>query len=458
MTDPVRSPAGNLVLAQASGPAATAPVAAQAQQTPQSVADRVRDLTSYAWNDWSVSREDQTQVVDLLRNDPNLNATLRDLSGDANLFGTSSLTAVVKRVDDPALRRQLIDVLATRSDAANATTVRGEVDKLDTTVVSGLGGAGGVAVNGNLWQVRFNLVRAGVPTSGPAFDRTPYAGLVSSDPSRPFTGAGASGVDPTARAVPLGDQLAMLRGDDATTRRYSNPVGDLPAYLASLPPGDRARQAELFLRQPIASPMGEVWGAQPPTRAQVIEVAARQYNLDPATLGAFLLAEQRDQSALEDAKDYAAVVNANHNGSVGLGQIVISTARNSDLFADTVSPATLRQAGNPAVARLLSDDAVSIFAAARYLRQTADAGSRETIATLDAKTQAQSPGAPSAAVLMPGFNPAAYAGNSASWPAANVVALGSEYTSRPWDGAWFQNWGNFVAEARRDVVASGVFP
>lgn len=458
MTDPVRSSGGTLTLAQAPAPAPAAPVAAPSPTPSQSVADRVRDLTSYAWNDWSVSQDDQRQVVNLLRTDPNLNATLRDLSGDANLFGTSSLTAVIKRVDDPAMRRQLIDVLATRSDAANATTVRGELDKLDTAVVSGLGGGGGVAVNSNLWQVRFNLVRAGVPTSGPVFDRTPYAGLVSSDPTRPFTGAGASGVDPTQRGVPLGDQLSMLAGDAATTQRYSNPVGSLPGYLASLPPGDRARQAELFLRQPIASPMGEVWGDRPPTRAQVIEVAARQYNLDPATLGAFLLAEQRDQSALEDAKDYTAVVNANHNGSVGLGQIVISTARNGNLFIDTVSPATLRQAGNPTIARLLSDDAVSIFAAARYLRQTADAGSRETVASLDTKTHAQNPGAPGAATLLPGFNPAAYAGNSATWPAANIVALGSEYTSRPWDGAWFLNWGNFVAEARADIVASRVFP
>ena len=474
------------LLAQASVPGDIV-VTAPTTTPPPSVADQVRALSSYSLTDWSVTPQDQTQIVNLLGSDPQLNATLRDLGADPNLFGTSSLTAVVKRVDEPALRRDLVDVLARGSDAANADVVRGELDKIDTDVVSGFGGVGGVTVNTNLWQARFNLERLGVPASGPAFDRAGYGDLVSANPSAPFTGTGASGVDPTARSVPLGDQWSMLTGDSAVTQRYNNPVGDLNAYLRNLPPGDRVRQAELFLSQPIASPMSDVWGASPPTRAQVIEAAAARYNLDPATLGSFLLAEQRDQSQREDAKDYAAVVNANHNGSVGLGQVVISTARNNNLFADSISPNTMRQAGNPAVARMLSDDAISIFAAARYVRQVADTGSATPLATLDQRmrdaeiaryrTQEVDPLALSQAQkdvmvqtyaatlptggqvrgLLPGFDPARYAGNSAAWPRDNVVALGSEYTSRAWDGRWSLGWGNFVAEARQDVQASGVF-
>ena len=478
--------AASSLLAQASPPGDIV-VTATSAAAPPSVADQVRELSSYSLTDWSVTPQDQTQIVKLLGSDPQLNATLRDLSGDPNLFGTSSLTAVVKRVDAPEMRRDLIDLLARGSDAANADVIRAELDKIDTDVVSGFGGAGGVSVNTNLWQARFNLERLGVPASGPAFDRTGYADLISGNPSAPFTGAGASGVDPTARSVPLGDQWSMLTGDSAVTQRYDNPVGDLGAYLRNLPPGDRVRQAELFLKQPIASPMSDVWGASPPTRAQVIEAAAARYNLDPATVASFLLAEQRDQSQREDAKDYAAVVNANHNGSVGLGQVVISTVRNNNLFADTISSNTMRQAGNPAVARMLSDDAISIFAAARYVRQVADTGSTTSLATLDqrmrdveiaryraqevdplALPQAQKdaivqthaatlPASGQVRGLLPGFDPARYAGNSASWPRDNLVALGSEYTSRAWDGRWSVGWGNFVAEARQDVQASGVF-
>jgi hypothetical protein len=484
-----------VVLAQATGTDTAAP--AVAAKPAASVADQVRALTSYSATDWSVTEQDQKQVVQLLATDANINATLRDLSGDANVFGSSSLSAVINRVDNPAQRRDLVDVLARRSDNANAQTIRRDLDRLDTPVAGGPGGAAAVSVNQNLFQVRFNAVRLGVPSSAPPFDRAPFADLVSSNPAAPFSGAGASGVDPVSGpGVPVGDQIKMAwekwqKTDElpgSTSSRYSNPVGGLQTYLDGLPPGDRARQAELFLRQPIASPMGDVWGATPPTRAQVIEVAARQYNLDPATLSGFLLAEQRDQSALEDAKDYAAVVNGFHNGSVGLGQIVISTARNNQLFADTVSPQTMRVAGDPAVARMLSDDVVSIFGAARYIRQTADAGAKVSMATLDQRTRdsmirqerdrladlplsateqqtalniytATLPANGTGLVRgsFPGFDPAQYAGNSARWSRDNVTALGSEYTSRPWDGGWYKGWGDFVSQARADVVASGVF-
>ena len=463
----------NVILAQQVGGPEAVPAATE--KAPPSVADQVRELTSYSLFDWSVTQQDQQRVVQLLGTDPNLNGTLRDLAGDPNFAGTTSLTAVINRVNDPAQRRDLIDVMARGSDAANADVVRKELGRLDTPVVGGPGGAAGVSVNENLFQVRFNAVRLGVPTSGPTFDRAPYADLISANPGAAFTGAGATGIDPTsAPGVPLGDQLAMAwekwRGTDeepgSTSARYDNPLGALDTGLS---PADRARQAELFLRQPVASPMSDVWGPTPPTRAQVIEVAARTYNLDPATLAGFLLAEQRDQSQLEDAKDYAAVANANHNGSVGLGQIVISTARKDDLLADTVSPDTMRKAGNPAVARMLSDDVVSIFGAANYIRRVADAGAAIPTSVLDQRTRdmaiaqgfdpATLPANGTGMVdsLFTGFDPTQYAGNSALWSRGNLSALGSEYTSRAWDGGWSTGWGNFVAQARDDVVSSGVF-
>lgn len=459
MADPI-------VLAQSAPPVQPGSPASAAP----SRADQIRELVSYGAFDWSVSRDDQARVLDLLRNDPDLNTTIGALAADANFVGTSSLTTMLKRVDIPEFRRDVIDVLARGANDTNAQAIRRELNGTDIQSVSGLGGAGGTAVNDQVWQVRFNLVRLGVPPTGPSFDRSPYAGLVSSDPTAPFTGAGATGVNPTDVSVPLGDQWRMLTGDAATTRRYHNPVGDLNGYLASLPPGARTQQAELFLNQPISTPMRDVWGDAPPTRAQVIEVAARQHNLDPKLVAAFLLAEQRDQSRNEDGKDIAAALNAGHNSSIGLGQVVISTARDNNLLGDSVSPELSRTAGPYAMTRLLSDDAANIFAAARYIRQVADRGSTIPLATLEARTlaaqqqEAIANGLPPptaatytrVATMYPGFDPAAYAGHSSHWPAANIAALGSEYTSRAWDGRW-SAWGGFVGEAYNDVRASGVF-
>ncbi len=443
-------------------------LAATAGDSGNDRAQQIRELTSYGVFDWSVSRSDQDQVLSLLRSDPNLDATLADLASDANMFGASSLTAMIKRVDIPELRREMIDTLAQRSGENGAERVRQELNDVD--IASGGYGSG---TSEQVWQLRFNLVRLGVPTEGAAFDRAPYADLVSGDPTQPFTGAGASGVTPTDIGVPLGDQWRMFTGDPATTTAYSNPVGGLNTYLDTLPPGDRARQAELFLSQPIASPMTEVWGDRPPSRAQVIEVAARQYNLEPELVAGFLLAEQRDQSRNEDAKDIAAALNAFHNSSIGLGQVVISTARNHELFQDVVSPEYTRvlDTSTYGMTRMLSDDAANIFASARYIRQVADSGSATPLATLEARTLAadqqwardNGTEVPTAETYnrvvdrYPGFDPAAYSGHSSTWPDANIAALGSEYTSRAWDGRW-SAWGSFVQAARSDVVSAGVFP
>jgi hypothetical protein len=181
-------------------------------------------------------------------------------------------------------------------------------------------------------------------------------------------------------------------------------------------------------------------GSVTPSRAQVIEAAAKKYNLEPSLLAGVLFAEQRDQSRLEDAKDYRSAPV--HNGSIGLGQIVISTAR-KDVLSDTVSSTTEWAASDGTIGRMLSDDVINIFGAARYILRVADAGT--------SFPQGRAP------TSLPNFNSAAYARNSANWPRDNVIALGSEYTSIPWDGRWVMVWGRFVADAQDDVKASGVF-
>jgi hypothetical protein len=303
-----------------------------------------------------------------------------------------------------------------------------------------------VAGLGPQWEMQFNLGRLGVTSAAPPFNVGPFQPLVSNSPQAPFTGAGATGVNPTQRGVPLMDQYRLWREDPATSRRYDNPIpGDLNAYLNSLSPRDRARQAELFLRQPISTVDPASYAGRIPSRAQVIEAAARQNNLDPALLAGFLLAEQRDQSANEDAKDYVGATRG-VNTSIGLGQVVISTARRNDLFRDLLSPGTRGALSDTQTARLLASDEFNIFAAARYIRQVADEGSR-----------LGSTAVPGTRNTYPGLDLGAYRGHSSTWPRDNIRALGSEYTSRAWDDNLSQGWGNFVLSAYDDVRASRVF-
>lgn len=119
--------------------------------------------------------------------------------------------------------------------------------------------------------------------------------------------------------------------------------------------------------------MPETFGEQLPSRADVIRAAATKYNLDPRLVAAIILAEQRDQSQLEGAKDYTAATSPmKANTSIGLGQVVISTAKSNDLFSDLIDAETRSKLSHDDYARLLTDDAVNIFAIAKYIRLVAD--------------------------------------------------------------------------------------
>jgi hypothetical protein len=75
-----------------------------------------------------------------------------------------------------------------------------------------------------------------------------------------------------------------------------------------------------------------------------------------------VLAEQRDQSSNEDAKDYTAAVSMKRaNTSIGLGQVVVSTAMRNDLFADLL-PASVRSGlEHKQVAKYLTSDEFNLF-------------------------------------------------------------------------------------------------
>jgi hypothetical protein len=162
-------------------------------------------------------------------------------------------------------------------------------------------------------------------------------------------------------------------------------------------------------------------------------------------VASLILAEQRDQSANEDAKDYTAAVSIKAaNTSIGLGQVVISTATKFDLFADVLPVATRRALGHKDIALLLASDDFNIFCVARYARWVANEGARRNSGTL-----------PNTKAEFPGIRMLDFGNHSSRWPRDNIRALGSEYTSTAWDDRLSPGWGDFVLEAYDDVRASG---
>jgi hypothetical protein len=405
---------------------------------------KISELISYGLFDWTVSGAEEKQIVDILRADPNLSQTVKGLETDGNLRN------LIERVDEPENRRALIDLLGKNLDDDTARAVLPHIERLDVRehVIGAPGGSIPTTdVSQNLWQVRFNLSRLGILPTNTGFNRANYADLVNPNGTSPFSGVGATGVNPTTGSVPLGDQWDLLWEDPQATQKYSNPLGDLNSYITSITPQNRARQAELLLNQPISTTMPEIYGDRLPSRADVIRAAARKYNLDPAMVAGFILAEQRDQTRNEDAKDYTAATSIKQaNTSIGLGQVVISTAQRNSLFSDLMSDKTQKGMKHNDVARVLADDTANIFAAAKYLRQIADEGARKNISAL-----------PNTRAKFPNINLGDYTRNSAQWSDDNIRALGSEYTSRAWDDNLSPGWGDFVLEATRDVRRSNVF-
>ena len=194
----------------------------------------------------------------------------------------------------------------------------------------------------------------------------------------------------------------------------------------------------------------EILGASEDASTRDIERLYKRaaHKLHPQMLAAFLLAEQRDQSRNEDAAEYLGATSLIKKGntSIGLGQVVVRTAEREDLFADLLSKTTRASLTHNDIAKLLASEEYNIFAVARYIRHVADAGAKISIATL-----------PDTQATFPAIDMATYAGDSSTWPDDNIRALGSEYTSRPWDDVLVPGWADFVFEAYLDVIASGVF-
>ena len=394
--------------------------------------DAVEPLISYSLGDWAVTESEEHKVVTLLRADPDLSRTVLDLDS------AGMLEALLDRVDEPVHRRDLLRLLGARLNPAARAVVQPIIQDLDVNAAKTRGA-----------QIQYNLGRLGVTGSASFFNPYAYWDLVADDALAPFSGVGATGVNPSDRGY--SDWAA------AGTRALDqdlNALDDLSGYLSSLTPSQRRRQVESLVKRPISTTFKDSYAGALPSRLQVMKALGTAHRIEPELIAAIILAEQRDQSRAEDARDFLGGM-FRKNTSIGLGQVVGSTARKHDLFADLLTNEKTTYAATTGRSNvnqenttwLLASDEVNIAATARYIRILADQGATASIAAL-----------PNTQAAFPGINLAAYANHSSTWPEDNVGALGMYYTSPAWTdkvGSW--GWGIFVQQAYRDVKSAAVF-
>lgn len=409
----------------------------------------IEGVISYSKN-LVVTDKDEKTILGLLRGDPQLSETIRDLAV------SGQLTNLIDRIDEPANRFVLIQLLTGRpADPFTFALTASALSKLSDHSVTPLGtfmGHNQREVATVAFNLQYALSRVGVPRKTPPRITLQAIQAVLGSPEAPFSASGATGImQMKLDWIGTWTALKLVFGDrkGETHLRYRNPlytVG-LSYYLSQLSPGERIGQAKTLLLHPIGTVLPDSY-TDVPSRADVIRAAAGLYDLEPELLGAFLLAEQRDQSRNEDAAEYQPVEVYGRDSSIGLGQVKISTARKHDLFVDLLPQAAplRRNLRSFQVAHLLASDEFNIFAVARYIRIVANAGATKSAASL-----------PKTKSWFPQFNPLALRNHSRTWPADNIRALGSEYTSKMWDDDLEVQWGDFVFEAYLHVKGSGVF-
>lgn len=314
---------------------------------------------------------------------------------------------------------------------------------------------------------RYAYARANPGTTGDT------SGLAAPD-AAPFSGSAVTGAPPErigllSLAAPFAyKKTGMFAGLGA---KYDNPLkgSAIFTYLSSLSSKERTSQVHtLFSRQATSSTGGTA------SRVEVITAAANEYNVPAQLVAAIILAEQRDQSAAEDAKEGAAIRFG--DASVGLGQVRGTTAikygliNPSLLSSELTYDADLNSQGDLSAqdaARALVYDDVNIWATAKYVSVLMEMGTQfdpqakpglwESILHVES------------ALMELGvegtFDPGGYADGGKNISIMNIVVLGSEYTRTPWierdpgsqAGQGVDAWGLFVGEAFLDVQRSGIF-
>lgn len=400
-----------------------------------------------------VTVSEKQQALDLLKNDTRFDATIRQLNTRKLL---KDFFRQYRGIPIAPTLYDVVMVLAARANSASAGMIEGALAGMrfvdqDAALLQNRFGHSAQTfalahdLASSMRANRILRVSAGSPSTRATI---PTSGTAS------FSGSGATGRDVFGRTVPAGDQARILweqktnpqrnpANSGPVSKKYSNPLTAL-----TLPSTGRERlaQAVRVTSLPISSIFEPIYLNGPPSRAAVMNAAAKLYDLTPEVIGAIVLAEQRDQSRNEDMLDYTAATHpiSRRTTSVGLGQVRDDTAKRTDLFSGLLGRSRRNGLNQRQIATLLACDEFNIFAVAKYIRYVADLGSRHTAA-----------GLPDTVAAFPGIDFAAYARNASTWPAANVAALGSEYTSRPWDDV-VTGWGGFVGSAFSDMSGAGI--
>lgn len=391
-------------------------------------------LLSYSATDFAVTGDEERKIIGIIRSDMRLGDTLFELKKKG--FLPKLFDRVDSGTNPSMLVQSLAGKLAQSSYPLAVSAVKNHTRHL--------------TLFENSYALQQFMKSNGLGSTSTAFSERALANLLVKLPqptaTSPFTGSGATGVDPKSHSINMVHQALLGLKQNAAVAQYSNPIpGDLGAYLSSLTPAQRISQASVLLRRPIISVYPHSYIGALPSRADVIRVAARKYNLEPALIAGFVLAEQRDQSVNEDAKDYVAATSLmKGNTSIGMGQVVVSTAKKYSLFSAALPPGASQSLAHEEIARLLTSDEFNILAVAKYIRQVADDAAKMSISSL-----------PNTQSTFPGINMGIFRAHSASWPSDNIRALSSEYTSRAWDDRLAPGWSYFVFEAYKDIKLSG---
>lgn len=399
-------------------------------------AETISTLLSYSVTDFSVSSGEENRIIELVRTSPNLEKTLKDLK--RNGF----LSKLFDRVDSGRNGTILVESIAGRISRSGYSMTLSAIKENTSNAL--------IFERSFALQQSLNKYGISVITSNSSGVRLRAALSVLAPlgaGSQPFSGSGATGLDPKRQSISNIDKALLAFKHEATVKEYINPLSEgISGYLRSLSPQQRRAQGILLLNRPIVTVYPNSYYGALPTRHRIIRLAAEKYYLEPALVAAVLLAEQRDQSQKEDAKDYIAATSfMKGDTSLGLGQVKVSTAREHDLFSDLLPNSPTANLAHSEISRLLTSEEYNIFAVSKYIRLVADMAARKNVNDLEVTKK-----------VLPNIRLDKFSGHSAMWPHDNIRAIGSEYTSLPWDDEIVQ-WADFVFEAYKDIKNGGVF-
>ncbi len=426
---------------------------------------------------WPTSKE-CAAAIEYLRQDPEFDATIKQLHTRkyiGEFFGGIRSTVSSPTVFDAAM------VLAGRANDASAGMIEKELGgyfrdpdaEILTSYFGNCAQIFGIAQDlaNSMRGYHVLAVSAGEPST---------KAKISKNSGANFTGSGATGRDIFKGNVKLVDQAAigseqvfyeasaaLIKGEKWVKRKLGYQVhpfvkaapedrGDVskaygnPDFNKLLPKTqeERINQALRVSSLPISTVFKPIYPNGPPSRAAVIRAAAKQYRLTPEVIGAVILTEQRHQSYDEDSLDFVGATHRvySQTTSIGLGQVRDRTVKDSDLFSGLLTKKRRESLNRKQISLLLACDEFNIFAAAKYIRHVANQGSKLP------------PGREKDLALerWPGLDLPAFAKHAKHWPKPNVSALGSEYTSSPWDDKFNKAWGDHVRDAVSDMKDANV--